>query len=175
MPEVELRLSDGQMYGHKGKIDAISGTTDTETGAITLRAVFPNPERMLRNGSTATLIFPYVKKDVFVIPQEATFEIQDKVYVYKVNKEGKAESAQVTVFSQNNGTEYVVESGLQQGENDCCRRSRTDSGKYAGDGCFTGKRVRKGGDYETEDIYRPSHLVVCDFCAHPDAGNHWTE
>lgn len=53
---------------------------------------------------------------MFVIPQEATFEIQDKVYVYKVNKEGKAESAQVTVFPQNNGTEYVVESGLQQGE-----------------------------------------------------------
>ena len=78
MPEVELRLSDGGMYAHKGKIDAISGTTDTETGAITLRAVFPNPERMLRNGSTATIIFPYVKKNVFVIPQEATFEIQDR-------------------------------------------------------------------------------------------------
>ena len=116
MPEVELRLSDGGMYAHKGKIDAISGTTDTETGAITLRAVFPNPERMLRNGSTATIIFPYVKKNVFVIPQEATFEIQDRVYVYKVNSEGKAESAQVTVFPLNNGKEYIVEDGLQQGE-----------------------------------------------------------
>lgn len=116
MPEVELRLSDGGMYAHKGKIDAISGTTDTETGAITLRAVFPNPERMLRNGSTATIIFPYIKKNVFVIPQEATFEIQDRVYVYKVNSEGKAESAQVTVFPLNNGKEYIVEDGLQQGE-----------------------------------------------------------
>ena len=61
-------------------------------------------------------IFPYVKKNVFVIPQEATFEIQDRVYVYKVNSEGKAESAQVTVFPLNNGKEYIVEDGLQQGE-----------------------------------------------------------
>ena len=70
----------------------------------------------MRNGSTATIIFPYVKKNVFVIPQEATFEIQDRVYVYKVNSEGKAESAQVTVFPLNNGKEYIVEDGLQQGE-----------------------------------------------------------
>ena len=51
-----------------------------------------------------------------VVPQEATFEIQDKVYVYKVNESGKAESAQVTVFPLNNGQEYIVESGLQEGE-----------------------------------------------------------
>lgn len=112
MPKVSLLLSDGTTYAHEGTVDAISGTIDTETGAISLRAVFPNPEGMLRNGSTATLVLPYTKNDVMVVPQEATFEIQDKVYVYKVNKEGKAESAQVTVFPLNNGQEYIVESGL---------------------------------------------------------------
>lgn len=116
MPKVSLLLSDGTAYAHEGTVDAISGTIDTETGAISLRAVFPNPEGMLRNGSTATLVLPYTKNDVMVVPQEATFEIQDKVYVYKVNKEGKAESAQVTVFPLNNGQEYIVESGLQEGD-----------------------------------------------------------
>lgn len=116
MPKVSLLLSDGTTYAHEGTVDAISGTIETETGAISLRAVFPNPEGMLRNGSTATLVLPYSKNDVMVVPQEATFEIQDKVYVYKVNKEGKAESAQVTVFPLNNGQEYIVESGLQEGD-----------------------------------------------------------
>lgn len=116
MPKVSLLLSDGTTYAHEGTVDTISGTIDTETGAISLRAVFPNPEGMLRNGSTATLVLPYTKNDVMVVPQEATFEIQDKVYVYKVNKEGKAESAQVTVFPLNNGQEYIVESGLQEGD-----------------------------------------------------------
>lgn len=116
MPKVSLLLSDGTTYAHEGTVDAISGTIDTETGAISLRAVFPNPEGMLRNGSTATLVLPYTKNDVLVVPQEATFEIQDKVYVYKVNKEGKAESAQMTVFPLNNGQEYIVESGLQEGD-----------------------------------------------------------
>lgn len=116
MPKVSLLLSDGTTYAHEGTVDAISGTIDTETGAISLRAVFPNPEGMLRNGSTATLVLPYTKNDVLVVSQEATFEIQDKVYVYKVNADGKAESAQVTVFPLNNGQEYIVESGLQEGD-----------------------------------------------------------
>lgn len=116
MPKVSLQLSDGTTYAHEGTVDAISGTIDTETGAISLRAVFPNPEGMLRNGSTATLVLPYTKNAVLVVPQEATFEIQDKVYVYKVNADGKAESAQVTVFPLNNGQEYIVESGLKEGD-----------------------------------------------------------
>jgi membrane fusion protein (multidrug efflux system) len=116
MPKVSLQLSDGVKYAHEGVIDAISGTIDTGTGAVRLRAVFPNPEGMLRNGSTATLVLPYTKENALVVPQEATFEIQDKVYVYKVNESGKAESAQVTVFPLNNGQEYIVESGLQEGE-----------------------------------------------------------
>ena len=72
MPKVSLLLSDGTTYAHEGTVDAISGTIDTETGAISLRAVFPNPEGMLRNGSTATLVLPYTKNDVLVVPQENT-------------------------------------------------------------------------------------------------------
>ena len=115
MPEVSLRLSDGQLYDHTGHIDAISGTISSGTGAVSLRATFPNPERMLRNGSSATLIFPYQRDSVLVVPQEATYEIQDKVFVYKV-VDGKATSSQVTVFPVNDGKEYIVESGLKTGD-----------------------------------------------------------
>ena len=115
MPEVSLRLSDGQPYAHAGHIDAISGTIDSGTGAVSLRATFPNPERMLRNGSSATLVFPYQRDSVLVVPQEATYEIQDKVFVYRV-VDGKATSSQITVFPINDGQEYIVESGLQVGD-----------------------------------------------------------
>ena len=128
MPEVSLRLSDGQPYAHTGHIDAISGTISSGTGAVSLsgtissgtgavslRATFPNPERMLRNGSSATLVFPYQRDSVLVVPQEATYEIQDKVFVYRV-VDGKATSSQITVFPINDGQEYIVESGLQVGD-----------------------------------------------------------
>lgn len=115
MPEVELKLSDGLTYAHKGRIDAISGTIDTSTGAVSLRATFPNPEHMLRNGGSGTVIFPYVKKNVLIIPQEATYEIQDKIFVYKI-VDGKATSSQVTVFPINDGKEYIVEDGIKEGD-----------------------------------------------------------
>lgn len=115
MPEVKLRLSDGLIYSHKGKIDAMSGTIDTGTGAVSLRATFPNPERMLRNGGSGTVIFPYRMDSVLVVPQEATYEIQDKVFVYRVTN-GKATSTPVTVFPVNDGKEYIVEQGLKAGD-----------------------------------------------------------
>lgn len=115
MPEVELKLSDGLTYAHKGRIDAISGTIDTSTGAVSLRATFPNPGHMLRNGGSGTVIFPYVKENVLIIPQEATYEIQDKIFVYKV-VDGKATSSQVTVFPINDGKEYIVEDGIKEGD-----------------------------------------------------------
>lgn len=115
MPEVNLLLSDGSEYPEKGRIDAISGMIDTSTGAVTLRAVFPNPGHVLRSGGTGNIRFPYEKKGCIVIPQTATYELQDKVFVYKV-VDGKTQSAQVTVFGINDGKEYIVESGLETGD-----------------------------------------------------------
>ena len=115
MPEVELILSDGVKYTEKGKVDAISGIIDTKTGAVTVRAVFPNPQHILRSGGAGNILFPYEKKDCIVIPQAATFELQDKVFVYKVT-DGKTKSTQISVFAINDGKEYVVESGLNTGD-----------------------------------------------------------
>lgn len=115
MPEVQLQLSDGSLYPLQGKVDAISGIISSSTGAISLRAVFPNPDRVLRSGGSGNIVFPYEKKNCIVIPQEATYEIQDKIYVYEV-VDGKTKSTPITVFGMNNGLEYVVESGLQTGD-----------------------------------------------------------
>lgn len=115
MPQVELLLSDGLKYPHAGKVDAISGTNDAGTGTVSLRATFPNPERMLRDNSSATLLFPYKQENVLVIPQEATFEIQDKVFAYKV-VDGKATSTQLDVYPVNDGKEYIVQQGLAEGD-----------------------------------------------------------
>lgn len=115
MDEVELVMSNGKTYPHKGKVDAISGTVDEGTGAVGLRAVFSNPEQFLRNGGSGKVVVPTVKEGCIVIPQAATYELQNRIFVYKV-VDGKAQSAPVEVFRLNNGTEYVVETGLAPGD-----------------------------------------------------------
>ena len=115
LPDVELTLSNGKAYVQQGKIDASSGTVDESTGAISLRASFSNPDGLLRNGGSGTVLIPTVRKNCIVIPQTATYELQNRVFVYKV-VEGKAKSAPVEVFKLNNGTEYIVESGLNSGD-----------------------------------------------------------
>ena len=115
MPQVELRMSNGEIYSQKGRIDAISGTITENTGAVNLRAVFPNESHLLRNGGSGEVLIPTTYKDCMVIPQTATYEMQDKVFVYKV-VDGKAVSAEIVVKPQNNGTEYIVTSGLEEGD-----------------------------------------------------------
>lgn len=112
-PEVSLILNDGSTYEHKGKIDVISGIVDNSV--VRMRAVFDNPSGMLLSGSSANIIIPYQKNDCIVIPQGATFEIQDKVFAYKI-VDGKAVSTMIEVFGINNGKEYIVEKGLSAGD-----------------------------------------------------------
>ncbi|MDO4159751.1 MAG: efflux RND transporter periplasmic adaptor subunit [Prevotellaceae bacterium] len=115
MPEVTLKLSDGTEYSETGKIDAISGIIDQSTGAVSVRAVFPNPQRVLRSGGTCNVEIPNVKNNCIVIPKVATYELQDKIFVYKVVN-GKATSTEIKVFPLDNGKEYIVESGLKKGD-----------------------------------------------------------
>ncbi|MBD5225945.1 MAG: efflux RND transporter periplasmic adaptor subunit [Bacteroidales bacterium] len=113
MPEVEFRMSNGEMYGQKGRIDAVSGTISG--GAIRFRATFPNPDRILRDGASGTVVIPQAYNRCIVIPQGATYEIQDKKFVFKVI-DGKAVSAEICVLPQSNGREYVVTGGLSEGD-----------------------------------------------------------
>lgn len=114
-PAVGLLLADGTRYGYEGRIDAVSGNIDRSTGAVTLRATFPNPDRLLRNGGSGCVVIPYIRREVIVIPQEAAFEIQDRTFVYRV-VDGKAVSTEIGIFPVSDGKEYIVESGLQAGE-----------------------------------------------------------
>lgn len=115
MPEVEFNMINGETYPLKGRIDAISGTINSTTGAINLRAVFPNPKRILHDGGTGSVVIPSVYTNCMVIPQSATYELQNKVFVYKV-VDGKASSTEIKITSNNNGREYVVIDGLSIGD-----------------------------------------------------------
>lgn len=114
-PEVSLELNDGSLYGKKGKVDVISGIIDKGTGTVSLRAVFANSDRRLMSGGAANVIVPYERKQCIVIPQGGTYEIQNRIFTYKV-VDGKAVSTPVEVFEINDGKEFIVESGLQSGD-----------------------------------------------------------
>lgn len=115
MPSIELLLSDGTIYSEKGRIESISGIIDQTTGSVSIRARFPNYKRLLLSGGSGNVILPHRQEGCVVIPQSATYEIQDKIYAYKVVN-GVAKSQIVGVFEISNGKEYVVESGLMEGD-----------------------------------------------------------
>ena len=91
MPAVSLTLSNGQIYNYEGRIDAISGTVDEGTGVVSLRATFPNTGHLLRNGGSGTISVPTVHKNCIAIPQAATYELQNRVFAWKV-VDGKTQS-----------------------------------------------------------------------------------
>lgn len=114
-PAVTLNMSNGKKYGLQGRITAIGGTVDSGTGAVSIRAAFGNPRHLLRNGGSASVVVPGVHKDCIVIPQAATYEHQNRVFVWKV-VDGKTQSAPITVYKYNDGQNYIVLSGLEPGD-----------------------------------------------------------
>ena len=115
MPELSLRLSDDSLYNRKGRVESISGVIDQSTGTAQLRAVFPNPDGLLLSGTSGSVIVSRTAEGVIVIPQSATFEVQDKVFVYQI-VDGKASSKPVTVTRLADGVNYIVNSGLAEGD-----------------------------------------------------------
>jgi len=115
LPAVDLRLNNGAIYSCKGRIETISGVINPTTGCASMRVVFPNEGGLLHSGASANVIIPDVRKDCIVIPQDATFEVQDKVLVYKI-VDGVTRSSQVKVVPTDDGKEYIVEEGLAPGD-----------------------------------------------------------
>lgn len=115
LPEVSLLLSNRSLYEYKGRIEAISGVVNRQTGTAQVKAVFPNTKRILLSGSIGNVVMPHTAKDVIIIPQSATYEIQDKVYCMKV-VDGKAEATEIQVDRINDGLRYIVRSGLSAGD-----------------------------------------------------------
>lgn len=83
-PLVKLRLANGDIYPTEGKIETVTAQVDPSTGTVSFRAVFPNPNHLLANGSSATILIPRKYEEVPVVPERSTYERQGKVYVYKV-------------------------------------------------------------------------------------------
>lgn len=116
MPSVKLRLADGTIYGEAGKITKASGVIDAATGTITLVAQFPNPNKVLRSGGAGQVIIPTTEAKAILVPQEATSEVQNKKFVYVVDKENKVRYTEITVNPQSDGNYYIVTSGLKEGD-----------------------------------------------------------
>lgn len=114
-PDVSLRMSNGKIYPLAGRISAVSGIVTSGTNAVTLRADFTNQGNLLRDGGSGSVILSTEKKQCIVIPQTATYDLQGRFFVYKVI-DGKASSSPVEVFRLNNGTEFIVEDGLTEGD-----------------------------------------------------------
>lgn len=108
---VGLLLANGDLFKEKGKVELIESEFDNETGNIAFRARFGNSGKLLKHGETGKIQMIVPLKDALVIPQKATYEIQDKKYVFVVNKNGVVESRNITVSSQMPDL-YIVESGI---------------------------------------------------------------
>lgn len=112
---VDLILADGSTHSHKGKIETIEGVIDANTGNIAFRARFKNPNNILKHGASGKVKLRKILNNAIIIPQKATFEIQDKLYVYLVDKNNK-------IVMQNIESQYrlpnlfLVSKGLQGGE-----------------------------------------------------------
>lgn len=115
MPPVSLRLDDGSLYDAAGHVESISGVLDYQTGATSLRAAFLNPTGLLHSGGAGNVLITEKIDSALTIPQVATYELQDKVFVYRVIH-GKATSTPVVVTPLNEKKLYIVRSGLQAGE-----------------------------------------------------------
>lgn len=115
LPAIGLKLNDGTQYGEKGHVETISGVINQQTGSVSIRAVFPNPSGMLLSGGTGNVVITRTDSSSVVIPQSATFMIQDKVFVYKV-VDGKAAISEIIAEGTPDGQSYIVRSGLSEGE-----------------------------------------------------------
>lgn len=115
LPQVELILADGRSYGEKGRLQLGSSIVDQTTGALQMKAVFPNPQALLHTGTSGTLRVPAHYNNVLLIPQKATYEIQDKKMVFVVDKQNIVHATNISV-ADNTSDQYIVTDGISEGD-----------------------------------------------------------
>ncbi len=116
MPGVKLQLADGTVYGHEGKVTKMSGVIDAATGSVQLIALFPNPEKILKSGGFGSIIVPKSNTSAIIIPQSCVSEVQNKKFVYILDKDNKVKYSEIKVDPQNDGNNYIVTEGLKAGD-----------------------------------------------------------
>jgi membrane fusion protein (multidrug efflux system) len=115
LPSVSLVLTDNSEYAQQGKIDMIDGQFDKNTGAITLRASFPNAQGLLRSGNTGKVRLSLIHTNALIVPQSATLEMQDKVFVFAVADSNKVKKVPINIIGKS-GENYLVKDGLKAGD-----------------------------------------------------------
>ncbi len=115
LPKVDLLLSDNTLFPVKGKIDMIDGQFNKTTGAITLRASFVNPNGVLRSGNTGKIRLGLGHEHAVIVPQSATVEMQDKIFVFAVKKDNKVTKVPISVEGKS-GTNYLIKDGVKVGD-----------------------------------------------------------
>ena len=115
-PAVKLQLADGTIYNQPGHVATVSGVIDATTGSVSMRADFPNPDHLLKSGGSGSIVVPHVTSSAIIIPQDAVSQVQDKYFVYVVGKDNKVKYTSVTVNANNDGKNYIIDSGLNIGD-----------------------------------------------------------
>jgi len=116
IPAVSLVLADGTPYAQNGKIESIIGQINTATGSVRLRATFPNPIALLKNGASASVRIPQAVDNGILIPQKSTMDLQGKKFVYVLGDSSKVVSTEVEIMDLSKDKFYVVTKGLKQGD-----------------------------------------------------------
>lgn len=113
--EVGLLLANNQPHRFKGKMEVIESEFDNETGNIAFRAIFPNPDNLLKNGETGKVLMTVPVRNALIIPQKATYEIQNKKYVFVVDNDNVVRSREIDITGEVPDL-YFVRNGLAQDE-----------------------------------------------------------
>ena len=116
LPPATFVMKNGTEYPHKGRVVSLTGVVNSETGSLTSKVSFPNPEGHLYSGIQGTIVMPFAETGVIVVPQFAVVRLQDKAQVYKVKADSTATAVEVTTEDTGNGKDFIVTSGLKEGD-----------------------------------------------------------
>lgn len=116
LPEATFVMKNGTKYPHKGRVVSLTGVVNSETGSLTAKVSFPNPDGHLYSGIQGTIVMSFAEKDVIVIPQSAVVRLQDKSQVYKVKADSTATAVEIKTLDTGNGKDFIVTTGLKVGE-----------------------------------------------------------
>ncbi len=116
IPPVTLVLANGTELPQKGRVETASGLINTETGSVSVRATFPNPNQLVRSGSSGVVRIPTTIDSALLVPQKSTYEIQGKRFVYLVTDSNTVASREIKTRENSGGQYFVVEEGLRPGD-----------------------------------------------------------
>lgn len=116
MPKVNFILPDNSVYDYQGTLTLASGLIETETGSASFRALFPNPQQILRSGGSGNVQIPITRDSVIIVPKKSTYELQEKRFVYTVTDSNTVESTEIKTLPLSTKKLFVIESGLSAGD-----------------------------------------------------------